>query len=74
MGKVIQDERLRRNLTQSQLARLTGISPGLHARLERGECQLSLGLLLRLANALDCSATELVILVEEGLRDDEAMS
>src|SRR3954454_11137319 len=47
-------ERVRRGLTQVELARLCGTTQSAVARLERGTRPPRLDTLLRIANALDC--------------------
>jgi transcriptional regulator with XRE-family HTH domain len=50
----VEAERVRRGLTQAELAELCGTTQSAVARLERGTRPPRLDTLLRFANALDC--------------------
>jgi len=50
----VAEERVRRGLTQAELAALCGTTQSAVARLERGARPPRLDTLLRIANALDC--------------------
>lgn len=50
----VAEERVRRGLTQTELAQLTGTTQSAVARLEKGTRPPRLDTLLRIANALDC--------------------
>jgi transcriptional regulator with XRE-family HTH domain len=73
-GERIAQERVRRLLSQRELAELTGTTQSAVARLEGGSRAPRLDTLLRVANALDC-ALELDlrprILIEGGSSDDQ---
>jgi len=55
LGQRIAEERLRRGLSQRELAELTGTTQSAVSRLEGGGRVPRLDTLLRVANALDCS-------------------
>jgi len=59
-GKVLKQARLRRQLTQVQLARKVGVHEITVSRLERGDRQPSMRLLQRLAKALGVPVTRLL--------------
>ena len=54
-GARIAQERMRRSLSQRELAELTGTTQSAVARLESGRRAPRLDTLLRVANALDCA-------------------
>ncbi len=56
----IRDVRKQVGLTQTELADAVGITQGQIARLERGDRNLSTDLLLRIADALQRPAAELI--------------
>ena len=60
VGKRVRQLRLRRNLTQEQLAERAGISTSFLGHIERGSRKLSLETFYRLIRALDCSANALL--------------
>ena len=74
-GERIAQERVRRSLSQRELAELTGTTQSAIARLEGGSRAPRLDTLLRVANALDCSL-ELDLqprtTIKGGSPDDEA--
>lgn len=55
---------MERGVAQDAFALAAGVDRSYYGKLERGERQPSLGLLLRIATALDISGAELVALVE----------
>lgn len=61
---VIRSERVRREVAQDQFALLANVDRSYYGKLERGERQPSLALLLRIARTLDLSGAELVAKVE----------
>lgn len=75
VGTRIAEERVRRSLSQRELAELTGTTQSAIARLEGGSRAPRLDTLLRVAHALDC-ALELDLrprtTIERGGRDDTA--
>lgn len=75
VGTRIAEERVRRSLSQRELAELTGTTQSAIARLEGGSRAPRLDTLLRVAHALDC-ALELDLrprtTIERGGRDDAA--
>lgn len=60
VGAALRAYRLRRELTQSSLARLAGVSPSAISQVERGERGLSLETLLDLAGRLNATIDELL--------------
>ena len=74
MGERIARERMRRTLSQRELAELTGTTQSAIARLEAGRRAPRLDTLLRVANALDC-VLELDLrprtTIERGSDDDD---
>ncbi len=65
--EVIRDCRKKKNLSQSELSRRSGLHRSYIGDLERGARNLSVKNMFRLAVALDVSATELVRLAESRL-------
>lgn len=70
IGKVCQQYRLKNNLTQNQVAELTGLEPRHISQIERGLSKGSIDTLLKLCNAY--RITPDVILYD--LLDDEVKS
>ncbi|MBB5503165.1 helix-turn-helix domain-containing protein [Paraburkholderia sp. MM5384-R2] len=64
-GTVLRARRLEANLTQEQLAFEADIQRVYVSKLELGRAQPTLAMLLTLARALDCAASELVAAVEQ---------
>jgi putative transcriptional regulator len=62
----VKDHRIRRGLTQEQLAQATGVSRQSINAIERGRYVPSLPLALRFARLFDCSVDVLFDLLEEG--------
>jgi transcriptional regulator with XRE-family HTH domain len=60
VGAALRAYRLRRDLSQSDLARLAGVSPSAISQVERGERGLSLETLLALAGRLNITLDELL--------------
>ena len=60
-------ERLKRELAQDEFALLANIDRSYFGKLERGERQPSLALILRVSVALDMSASSLLAKVERVL-------
>lgn len=63
-GRALRAERLVRGITQEELALIAGLERSFVGKIERGENQPSLGILLRLARALECSGVKLVAQTE----------
>jgi len=59
-GKRLRELRIERNLSQGELADRCGSNRPFISNLERGVKVPSLTMILRLSNALDCGACELV--------------
>lgn len=59
-GECLRAERQKRNLTQAEVAELAGISLNYEGDLERGKKMPSLEVVIRLAKALDLTATQLL--------------
>ena len=51
IGKVYQQHRIRNNLTQNQVAELTGLEPRHISQIERGMSKGSIDTLIKLCNA-----------------------
>lgn len=66
-GAVIRAERESRAIAQDQFALIAHVDRSYYGKLERGERQPSLGLMLRIAKGLDLSGAELVSRVETRL-------
>lgn len=60
LGTNIRHYRKLRGYTQKQLAVLIHCSPSHLARLEAGSCGMSVGIFLKLCNALDCLPSDLL--------------
>ena len=60
IGKVLYAERKGRGLTQEQFAELVDFSKNYVGNIERGEYEVSLTALHRIAEALEVSASELL--------------
>ncbi len=60
IGKRIQSFRVRKGLTQAQLAALVGISTNHLSALERGVYSVKLELLIRIVNCIDCTADDIL--------------
>jgi transcriptional regulator with XRE-family HTH domain len=67
-GPHLRELRLARGLTQAQLAERSRSNVIFISKLERGVTSPTLGMLLRLAQALDCRVVELVELFDRGER------
>lgn len=67
-GKVLRARRKKAGLSQESLALDAGLERTFISMLERGERQPSLGTLLKLAEALKCSAADLVSQTEALIR------
>jgi transcriptional regulator with XRE-family HTH domain len=67
-GAHLRELRLARNLSQSQLAEGARSSTPIISNLERGLTTPSLGMLLRLADALDCRPSDLIKVFDRGPR------
>lgn len=63
-GRVVRAERVRQGIAQDEFALIADIDRSNFGRLERGERQPSLGLAVRIAEALGVEASELVRRVE----------
>ncbi len=64
-GKVIQQARYQRQLSQEQLALDANLDRSYISKLENGSYQPSLSTIFALAEVLECRPRELVALVEE---------
>lgn len=67
-GAVIRRRRLALGIAQEQLALLSSTDRSFVGKVERGENQPSLILILRLSKALGCSAADLIADVEAALK------
>ena len=66
-GTAVRALRVQRQVAQDAFALAAGIDRSYFGKLERGERQLSLGIMLRVAGALGVSAAELVAATEKAL-------
>ncbi|MBX9666439.1 MAG: helix-turn-helix domain-containing protein, partial [Candidatus Obscuribacterales bacterium] len=71
--EVIRDCRKKRNLSQSELSRRSGLHRSYIGDLERGARNLSVKNMFRLAVALDVSATELVKMAEQRMSEENVV-
>ena len=69
-GAVIRAERVRRSIPQDQFALRANIDRSYYGKLERGERQPSLALILRISKGLGIPAATLLALVEQRLPAD----
>jgi transcriptional regulator with XRE-family HTH domain len=69
-GAVLRARRLEANLTQEQLAFEAEIQRVYVSKLELGQAQPTLAMLLTLAKALHCTASDLVAAVEQQISID----
>lgn len=60
MGKRIKDMRIKKNLTQEQLAEMTGLSSAHISNIETAHTKVSLPAVVDIANALNSSLDEIV--------------
>jgi transcriptional regulator with XRE-family HTH domain len=67
-GQRLRELRTARNLTQGELAERCGSNHPFISNLERGVKVPSLTMILRLAEALECRATDLIQVFDEGPR------
>lgn len=70
-GRVVRAERVKRGIAQDLFALAANVDRSYYGKLERGERQPSLALLMRVANGLGISSAELVAKVEEALVPSE---
>ena len=63
-GEVIRAERLKQAIAQDQFALLANVDRSYYGKLERGERQPSLALMLRIAGGLGLPASEILVRVE----------
>jgi len=69
-GQALRHFRARQNISQERLSQESGLDRSYISLLERGLRQPSLTTLLQLAEALDVSAGELILKVEELLNEN----
>jgi len=67
-GARLRELRVTRGLSQARLADLARSNAQFISNLERGRATPTLGMLIRLADALDCDVTELVKIFDRGAR------
>lgn len=72
-GEVLRLARKRAGLTQEQLGHAAGVQRKYVSLLEMGTHEPSLGTLLRISLALNCTATSLVLQVEERLSSENPL-
>ena len=66
-GEVIRAERVRQSIAQDQFALRANVDRSYYGKLERGERQPSLALILRIAGGLGIAASDIIGRVEERL-------
>jgi XRE family transcriptional regulator, regulator of sulfur utilization len=59
-GEVIRAERIKQEIAQDQFALLANVDRSYYGKLERGERQPSLALILRIAGGLGVAASDLI--------------
>jgi transcriptional regulator with XRE-family HTH domain len=67
-GEAVRSERLRRELTQQQLAELAGLHHNYISLIERGKTAPALDTVFALAKGLDCKGSKLVEAAEARLK------
>ena len=60
LGRVVREHRLRKKLSQEQFAELVDLSKNYVGNLERGEHEITITTLNRIARALGTTASELI--------------
>ena len=68
LGQVIRTAREVQGLAQDAFALRAGVDRSYYGKLERGERQPTVGLLLRIGRALDIPASELLAHVEQQIK------
>jgi transcriptional regulator with XRE-family HTH domain len=71
-GSIVRVERLKRGIAQDEFALLANIDRSYFGKLERGERQPSLALILRIAGGLGVPASALLTRVERLLAAEDA--
>lgn len=66
-GKAVRTMRTERGIAQETLAQLAEIERSHMGKIERGEHMPTLGIILKIARALECSAADLMVLTEKNL-------
>lgn len=61
LGRVLRETRLRRGLSQEELGFQSGLHRNYGGSCERGEINLSFGVLVQLTHALDVSLAQLLL-------------
>ena len=64
-GKNVKIERIKKDLTQEQLAEILDVSQNYIANIERGKANMSLGKILELSNALNLKINTLLNFQED---------
>lgn len=70
VGKVIADFRKRKNISQEVISGLADIGRTHLSAIERGERKPTLETLYRIANALDVNMSDIVIEIENEIKND----
>lgn len=65
MGSVIKEYRIKRNLTQEQLAEILGISPRQMQRIENGESITKISTLKKFINVLKIENKDIIKMIKE---------
>ena len=66
-GDILKRHRAARCITQEELAHNANLDVSFVSRMERGRTQPSIGILIKVAKALDTTATKLMAEVEKAL-------
>ncbi len=67
-GSVVRETRLATGISQELLANMAGVERSYYGRIERGESQPTLFVVLKICSALDCDSSVVVKQAEELLR------
>lgn len=70
-GKAVRKIRLEKEISQENLAYISGIERSHMGRIERGESHPMLGVVVRISKGLNISPTELILSMEKILNKEE---
>lgn len=68
IGLAIREIRLKKDLTQGELAEMVGVTQSMICQLERGTKAVTVPMLLEIADALGCKAAGLLEIMDKGGR------
>lgn len=69
-GQAVRSTRIATGISQDRMALAAGVDRSFFGKLERGERQPSLGIMLRIAAALGVTGTQLMALTEQVIADN----